>query len=219
MLALPNFGEENCRAAVLEAPLGCTADPGPFARPHHPQLAGAEMQVATYEACQPGFDGGSLDEEEGAARADKPSHSLFLDEMQHLDSLRALLDALLSPRTPLHSLCIHAAAPLAPAAVLGCGEHLASLTALDLSARQLPASSQLAVLQALLEQAPHVTALGVGLRGLGGPLPAFVAQRPWRQLRLTSNGFTELPAQGVYLSGEPSCIAAVARPHRSPILA
>ena len=166
------------------------------------------MRMASYDLQLPPEDlddiVGGDEEEERAARADELAQSLSLEDVQRLDSLRTLLDALLSPRTPLRSLQILTGISMPAATVLGCEQHLSGLTALELSTRFLLIGGAvvLEALQALLEQAPQVTALTVGLSRLGGPFPAFLAQRPWRQLHLSWNGFTALPASGAYLSGE-----------------
>lgn len=172
------------------------------------QLAGAEMAHAYYSTryrFEEEEEEQSDDESDAGETFNRHTHALDMEEVNLLPSLRALLDALLAPHMPLRHLSMLFGVTLTPAAVAGCGRHLAGLTSLDLFARRgnLP---QAAGLQALLEQAPHVVAFkAVGLN-MGGPLPSCLAERPLRALRLDVNSITHL-LDGPYLSGklQPCC--------------
>lgn len=160
------------------------------------------------------------DDDDGAAPAEEPepwtiaedSNWLCLTDVHRLDSLSALLNALLTPRTPLVHLQIQFTTALGGAAVLGCRQHLSQLEMLNLyAAPHSPvAGSILGALQALLEQAPRVKEVYAQLDEAPGPLPGFLAQRAWRRLRL-AGGLTELPADGPYLSGRLAFCCRLAR--------
>lgn len=160
------------------------------------QLAGAELGGAQYEQ-QP-----EEEEEEDGRVYGEAAHALSLSGVQHLDSLRTLLDALLTPRMPLCDLHIGFSNP-PPAAVRGCEQQLSGLTALSIYSTSLAGpggGTNVAVLQTLLEQAPRAVKLEVTLANECSALPSCVASRPWRVLCLHGVGLTDLPA-GPYLTG------------------
>ncbi|KAL4443581.1 hypothetical protein ABPG75_011318 [Micractinium tetrahymenae] len=168
------------------------------------QLAGTSMRELQYQtiSCKP-----ERPREELSFDAEAEEHvqrlqdqTLSLEGVQTLAGLRPLLDASLTPRTPLRCLSIDMHAPLPAADVAGCETHLSSLQALRLShfARRQEGASP-GTLESLLEQAPHLTSL-TATKCLQGTLPTFLANRTGLQdLYLGFNGLCDLPA-GPYLS-------------------
>ncbi|KAI7837496.1 hypothetical protein COHA_008687 [Chlorella ohadii] len=116
------------------------------------------------------------DEDEEDRVHGRAAHALTLERVQRLDSLRTLLDALLTPRMPLRDLTIVATTPVPAATVRGCEQHFSGLTALAFYPHDSPgpgganSTEALQALQALLEQAPRAVKLRVGLENECGAL-------------------------------------------------
>ena len=105
------------------------------------------MSAASYDLLQPEDaytayyyreDDDEEEERTALARANVPAHTLYLEDVRRLDSLRRLLDALLTPQLPLRHLKIRCSADLSASAVLGCERHLSGLTGLKLAVSPPP---------------------------------------------------------------------------------
>jgi len=152
---------------------------------------------------------------ERCAHADSTWWKLYLRGIESTASLQQLLAAALPAGTQpsqLRSLRINQSYLLLPA-VLSCP--LGHLTSLGLSSCKFPDAGALAVVEALLQQAPRLQSLALmGFPDAPSALPAVINRTGLRQLCLRGSSFKELPP-GPYLSSEldqgPACGGPCAR--------